>query len=161
MSIEQPGQTPQPLIRGYRKLSDFVQPPKGPLQETQEIAVIPRMKLPAINMTTGESVVPWVTAWSNKGRTSFIPIYKSRDQTPYTPLPELFSDIETIHLPIAQLAQHPEAEPQANRSISTLISIEKGKPYVEERLSKKQRPQWQFLRTMLSRFFRKASRSPT
>ena len=157
MSIEQPGQTPQPLISGYRKLSDFVQPVKVPLQETQEIAIIPRMKLPTVNMATGESAVPWVTAWSNKGKTPFIPLYKSRDQAPYTPFPEMFSDIETIRLPIAQPL---EAGPPANRSINTFVSIEKGKSHLEERSSKKQRSMWRYVRTIFSRFFIKASRLP-
>jgi hypothetical protein len=154
MPIDQTGQTPQPLIPGYRKLSDFVQPqpPREQLQETQEIAVIPRMKLPAINMTTGESVVPWVTAWSNKGKASFTPIYKRIEQTPYTPFPEMFSEIETIHLPAAQPLNSPL---QTNQSINTFVSTEKGASHLGEWIPKKQRKRsiWKYVRTIFSRFF--------
>jgi hypothetical protein len=166
MSIEQTGQTPQPLPE-YRKLADFIQPSKEQFPETQEIFVIPRMNLPTIHMDTNEGVVPWITTWSNQGKTPSTPTYDNIEQTPYTPIPEVLSDMPTLHLPTSHYLQ---TASQANNRINTSIFADKhASPSVEAAPREKQRtrPLWKYISAILPRFKIKsrarikASRAPT
>lgn len=116
-------QTPQRLIPGYRKLADFIQPKKQHLPQTQEISIIPRMKLPTIDKATGKVVVPWIRTWSSKTALSSNPTGKGIPQTPmllpHTPPPqETFSDIETMHL---STMTHPDTTWQTGEHINTFV----------------------------------------
>jgi hypothetical protein len=166
MPIEQTRQVPQPLTPRYRKLLDFVQPPEEHLRETQEISVIPRMKLPAINMTTGESIVPWVTAWSNQEKTSSITTYKIIEQTCYTPIPEIFSNNASLHLPTTK---YPNNIKNADNQINAFISTQNAESHTEKSPRRKRRTGfiWKYIGLVIPRFRTrrraslKSSRVPT
>jgi len=145
-------QTPRPFIPGYRKLADFVQPQKCDLPQTQELSVLPRMKLPARDVPTGEMVVPWVTVWSGKAETLPIETCKGTEQASMrTSLPETLCDIATVRL---STPQYSEATIQATGCISTFVFTENGERETAQNRSVKKQTNsiWKYIGAILPRF---------
>lgn len=146
-------QTPRPFIPGYRKLADFVRPQEPDLPETQEISVVPRMKLPTVDTATGEIVVPWVTAWSNKAEILPVTPYKGIEQasTSCTPLPEMLSDIATLHL---STPKHSEETLQVSACINIFVYTKNGELVTAKNQRVRQRTGsiWKYFGAIIPRF---------
>ena len=99
------GQTP-PSLPGYRKLVDFVhnqqQGEEQHFPEMPESSFVPRMKLPAVDTSTGEISIPWVLTWSQKAAVPPDPHQVLMGQPlPYTPQPEeILCEMETLRIPV-------------------------------------------------------------
>jgi len=145
-------QTPPPFIPGYRKLTDFIQPQKRDLPQTQELSVLPRIKLPVRDIPTDEMVVPWVTVWSSKAETLPIETCKGTEQASICmPLPETLCDIATLHLATPQYSE-PTVQPTECISAFVFTKNEERDTAKNRIIRKETRSIWKYIGAIILRF---------